>query len=81
MATENLQTQSSGAENGETNRPDYIAKQYRQVRVEDGWKTRKERIGVAWKGENGAICFRASGIQIIDGDVHLFPVDEEAAQQ
>ena len=77
MTTQNSQTQSTNADNGENNRPDFIAKQYRQVRIEDGGKTRKERIGVAWKGENGSICFRASGVQIIDGDIHLFPVEQE----
>lgn len=73
--TENLERTAS--ENGEkANRPDYIAKQYRVIRIEDGWRTRKERIGVAFKNENGSLCFRPTGKQIIEGDVHFFPVEE-----
>jgi len=52
--------------------PGYIAKQYRRIRVEDGWKTLKERIGVGYVNDNGSICFRPSGAQLIEGDVHLF---------
>lgn len=57
----------------ERSSPDYIAMQYRQIRVENGWKTRKERIGVAFDNENGSICFRLTGRQIIEGDIYLFP--------
>lgn len=56
--------------------PDYIAMQYRQVRVGDDWKTRKERIGAAFNNENGSICFRPSGAQLIEGDIYLFPQDD-----
>ena len=34
----------------QTNQPDYIARQYRMIRTDNGWQTRKERIGVAWEG-------------------------------
>ena len=53
--------------------PDYIAMQYRQVRVDNGWRTRKERIGAAFNNTNGSICFRPAGQQIIEGDIYLFP--------
>ena len=59
----------------EYNGPDYIAMQYRQVRVDDGWKTRKERIGAAFNNANGSICFRPSGQQLIESDIYLFPTD------
>lgn len=71
------QTQNSEPQN-ETDRhngPDYIAMQYRVVRVEDGWKTRKERIGAAFSNANGSICFRPTGRQVIENDVYLFPAD------
>ena len=53
--------------------PDYIVMQYRQIRFEDGWRTRKERIGAAFNNANGSICLRLSGQQIIAGDIYLFP--------
>ena len=62
------QTQTNTAQNGETNRPGYIAKQYCVVRVELGWKTRKERVGLGFKNDNGSICFRPSDTQLIEGD-------------
>lgn len=64
-------TETNG--NADINRPDYIAMQYRVVRNDKGWKTRKERIGAAFLNANGAICFRPAGQQIIDNDVYLFP--------
>ena len=78
MNNENLETNPVSTE-PETKGPDYVAKQYRIIRVEDGWKLRKERIGVAWKGENGAITFRSNGVQVIEGDVHFFPTDSDYA--
>tara|TARA_R110002073_G_scaffold335499_2_gene527645 strand:- start:1054 stop:1320 length:267 start_codon:yes stop_codon:yes gene_type:complete len=63
-----------------TNTPDYIAMQYRMVRVESGWKTRKERIGVAFNNSsNNSICFRPSGQQVIEGDIYLFPYENNPA--
>jgi len=57
----------------QNNQPDYIARQYRMVRTDNGWQTRKERIGVAWEGDNGFICFRPAGQQLIEGDVYFYP--------
>jgi len=68
--------QTTDRNNDEYRGPDYIAKQYRRIRVEDGWKTLKERIGVAYANDNGSICFRPSGAQLITGDVHLFLREE-----
>jgi len=70
MTTENTINQSE--DNTQKNRPDYIAMQYRVVRVEDGWKTLKERIGAAWIDEKGVIFFRPVGKQVIEGDVYFF---------
>lgn len=78
MTNENTTNpQTTPEKTSETNRPDYIAKQYRMVRIEDGWRTRKERIGVAYRNENGSICFRPAGAQIIEGDIHFFPIDTD----
>lgn len=70
------QTEETTQTSEDTNRPDYFVKQYRVTKVEDGWKTRKERIGAAWNGANGAISIRLAGTQIIEGDMHLFPSTE-----
>lgn len=79
MTTETTQNENTTTDNGESNRPDYIARQYRVVRVEEGWKTRKELTGVAWKAKNGSIVFRLNGTQLIEGDVYLFPAEEALA--
>ncbi len=79
MTTETTQNETTTADNVESNRPDYVAKQYRVVRIEDGWRTRKERIGVAWKAENNAVVFRPSGAQIIEGDIYFYPLEGEPA--
>ena len=79
MTDETKKDEKPAAENGDKNRPTYVAKQYRVVRVDDGWKTRKERIGVAFQNDNGSICFRPSGVQLIEGDVHFFPIEEDNA--
>ena len=70
--SDDTQTQNSQSEN---NQPDYIAKQYRVVPVEEGYKTRAESIGAAWKTDKG-IMLRLSGQQVIDNDLYLFPIDK-----
>ena len=66
---------SSGVDT-DTHGPDYLAVQYRVVRVRDEWKTRKERIGAAFvNAMTGAICLRPSGKQIIENDIYLFPLE------
>ena len=76
MTYRQTQNQRGSASSNEKNHPDYIAKQYRVVRIEDGWRTRKERIGVVFKNANGSLTFRPSGAQIIEGDVHFFPAQD-----
>jgi hypothetical protein len=70
------QEQNHKIETAEPIGPDYIAMQYRQVRIGDGWKTKKERIGAAFNNENGSICFRPTGQQVIENDIYLFPTDQ-----
>ncbi len=73
--TQTPQAQTNGGK--ERSGPDYIAMQYRQVRVDNGWRTRKERIGSAFNNVNGSICFRPAGQQIIESDIYLFPSNGE----
>lgn len=76
-----MTNEKENTENTETNRPDYIAKQYRVIATEDGYKTPKERIGVVYINENGSMCFRPSGAQLIESDVYFFPFEEAESQQ
>lgn len=46
---------------GESNRPDFIAKQCRMVTNSKGLTTHFEKVGVASKNENGSVCFRPFG--------------------
>jgi hypothetical protein len=52
--------------------PDWIVKTPKGY----GRKQRLERIGAAWTREDGGICMRLYGTQVIEGDVYLFPLSE-----
>ena len=73
------QTKEAVAEKDDK-RPDYIVKQYRYVRVEDGLKLRKETVAVGWQNDNGSITIRPNGRQIIENDIYLFPTDKQDAE-
>lgn len=79
MSEENTQTTEQNVSENEKNQPDFIVKQYRIVRIEDGLKKRKEQIGAAWNGAKGEICVRLSGKQVVEGDIYLFPSQDEPA--
>ena len=65
-------------EEGRTaNKPDYVVKQYRQIKTADGWITRSDSIGSAWKASNDAICIRPAGVQVLTQDVYLFALDRD----
>lgn len=52
-------------------RPDWIAKSPRGRRE----KSALERVGAAWTREDGGICLRLYGMQIVSADIYLYPVD------
>lgn len=56
--------------------PDYVVKQYRQIKTGTETQRRAERIGVAWQNANGSICVRLNGVQLISNDVFLFPQEQ-----
>ena len=61
--------------------PDYIVKQYRYVRVEDGLRLRKDTVGVAWSNsKNGSITIRPNGKQIIENDLYLFAIEDRDSE-
>jgi len=54
------------------NPPDYVVKK-RNGRGENAtW----DRVGVAWRNQNGALYLRFHGTQVLSGGVSLYPVDK-----
>ena len=72
MTTANTQTKDAGATNGQ--KPDWIAKAPKSR----GRNSRLERIGAAWNREDGGICIRLIGKQVVDGDIYLYPNEPQA---
>lgn len=67
--------------NGESNRPDFLIKQYRQLRTESGSKTRKETIGAIWRNAaTGMLTIRFNGAQVISNDVFAYTNDASQPQ-
>ena len=50
-------------------RPDWVVK----VPRTQGKKSGLVRIGAAWDREDGGICLRLTGNQIVSGDVYVYP--------
>ncbi|MBO6655893.1 MAG: hypothetical protein JJ934_03315 [Pseudomonadales bacterium] len=71
------QTETPNFETEEGNKPEWIGKQYRIIRVENGLKTRKERIAVGWNRPDGSIALRFSGKQIVENDIYLYPAEND----
>ena len=69
MTTNRNHTNQSNGENGK--RPDWIAKSPKGY----GRKERLDRVGVAWNREDGGICLRLRGTQIVTEDIYLYPAD------
>ena len=53
-------------------RPDWVVK----VPRTRGKKSGLVRIGAAWDREDGGICLRLTGNQIVSGDIYVYPVVE-----
>lgn len=64
-------TQSNQTRREPGTRPHWIAKTPQTI----GRTQRLERVGVAWNREDGGICLRVYGTQILAGDVYLYPND------
>lgn len=72
MTTENV-TDDNQTETASDNKPDWIAKSPRGY----GRNQRLERVGVAWNREDGGIGVRLVGKQIVEGDIYLYPNQED----
>ena len=57
-------------ENKNGRSPDWVVKAPKGSRL--------ERIGVAWDREDGGICMRLAGKQIIDEDIYIYPMIDNA---
>lgn len=75
MNNAETQTKDASRENGK--KPDWVVKTPRST----GRNSRLERVGVAWNREDGGICARLVGKQVIDGDLYLYPITGEAADE
>lgn len=75
MSTTNTNTQDTRTDNG--NQPDWVAKSPRG----QGRNQRLERIGVAWNRDDGGVCLRLVGTQIVNEDIYLYPLASESASE
>ena len=53
-------------------RPDWVAK----TQKGHGRNSYLERVGAAWNREDGGICLRLIGTQIVAEDIYLYPNDQ-----
>ncbi|MEM9360765.1 MAG: hypothetical protein AAGB04_31710 [Pseudomonadota bacterium] len=67
------QTQVPTTQPKASNVPDWYVLSPRQI----GRKERLERIGAAWKKDDGGICIRLSGTQIVSDDLYLYAPKSE----
>lgn len=72
MTTTNIQTDEQNTSTGQ--KPDWIAKSPQGY----GRKSRLDRVGAAWNREDGGICIRLIGKQVIDSDIYLYPNEPQA---
>ena len=56
-------------------RPDWVVK----VPRTQGKKSGLVRIGAAWDREDGGICLRLTGNQIVSGDIYIYPAIDAAS--
>lgn len=61
MTTTNTNTETSARGNGKTKLPTHVAK----VRHGYGKKATYERIGVAWRNDDGSLYVKLSGTQVV----------------
>ena len=71
MNTRN-QTTNQPAETN--NGPDYYVLSPRST----GRKQKLERIGAVWTKDDGGLCLRLCGTQIVSGDLYLYPPKTDA---
>lgn len=70
MTTQNETSQDTTAKKGA--KPDWVVK----TPPYKGNGKKLERIGAAWNREDGGICIRLTGTQVISRDVYLYPAED-----
>lgn len=69
MTTETVNETENQVSN---NRPDYVVKQ----RNGYGKKATYERLGVAWRNDDGSLYVKLHGKQIVDGGFTLYEISD-----
>ncbi len=64
-------------QNEDSKKPDFVVKTPQVF----GHKSRLVRIGAGWQREDGGICLRLVGKQIIEDDLYIYPTAKEEAIQ
>lgn len=77
MRNQNRNPQKSDQPREASNQPDWVVKTPKGI----GRKQRLERIGAAWDREDGGICLRLIGTQIVNEDLYLFPIENAPSTQ
>ncbi|MEQ8328102.1 MAG: hypothetical protein RIE84_11320 [Parvibaculum sp.] len=72
----NTANESTAASANSGRRPDWVVKAPRTRGKSPGLI----RIGVAWDREDGGICLRLTGNQLVTGDLYIYPAAEGGAQ-
>ena len=58
-------------------KPDFVVKSTTGY----GKNGRFRRVGAAWRREDGGLCVRLDGKQLVENDLHLFPATAEGGAQ
>lgn len=73
MRNQNRKAQSNARQSDAGNRPNWVVK----APTGTGEKQRLERIGAAWDRDDGGVCVRLIGTQIVSQDLYIYPVEED----
>ena len=74
MSTTKPKTTETNVRQG--TKPDYVVKSRRGY----GRNAPFLRVGAAWSRENGGICVRLDGTQLVENDLYLFPMDQDEGE-
>ncbi len=74
MTTTNTKTETNARGNGKAKLPTHVAK----VRHGYGKKATYERIGVAWRNDDGSLYVKLSGTQVVSA-LTLYELEEKEA--
>lgn len=73
MRNQNRKAQSNARNTDAGNRPNWVVK----APTGTGDKQRLERIGAAWDREDGGVCVRLIGTQVVSQDLYIYPIETD----